>query len=146
VLLRVGDVADVVARFLAVDDRIVFSLQSRHHPTPVFDDFRRLPVNFEPNQRLAEDAAMGERALHARMCAEIAKTPLQHQRLAKPFDVAAGERQLAEFQCRRLALRVVRVARLILTLAAKRRPRGTMSDPRRIGFVSVSGVDSNLRR
>ena len=106
-LMRVGQVADIVAGFLAIRDRIVFCLQSCHHAPPMFDDLRRLPVNFEPDERLAENPAMRQGTLYARMCTKISKAPLEHQRLTKPFDVTAGEWQFAQFQRRRLSFLVV---------------------------------------
>ena len=102
-LMLVHHVPDVVAGLFAVDEGGVFRLQTRKDTAPVFDDFGCLSVNFEPDERLAEDAAVCQRALHAWMCTEVAKTPLEHQCLAKPFDVAARQRQLAELQRRRLS-------------------------------------------
>ena len=70
--MRVHDVPDVVAGLLAVDDGGVFRLQTRKDTAPMFDDFWRLSVHFEPDERLAEDAAVCQRALHARMCTKVA--------------------------------------------------------------------------
>ena len=115
VLLRVLDVADVVARLLSIGKRGMFRLYARQNAPPVFDGFRRLTVDFEPDEGLAEAAAVRQRSLHSRMCTEVAKTALKHERLTKAFDVAPGERQFAEFECRRFLLVAVLAVRRSLT-------------------------------
>jgi hypothetical protein len=62
---------------------------------PVCGDIRIVAVDFQPGERLAEDAAMRQRALGARMGAELAQPALQAEQLTQPFDVAPGQRQLA---------------------------------------------------
>src|SRR5207302_8374036 len=56
--------------------------------------------------------------------AEIAQAALQHHRLAQPFDIAAGERQLSELQRGRFSWFPRRPFRRLTlrTLAAKRKP------------------------
>ena len=68
-----------------VDDRI-----------PVIHERRRAAVDVEPGERLAENAAMGERALRARVGREVPHPSLQHDDLTEPFYVAPGQGQLAE--------------------------------------------------
>ena len=91
-LVRMREVPDVVARFLSLDERRMLGLQSSENASPMLDDFRRVTVDVEPYERFTEDAAMRQRPLDSRMRAEVMKPTLEHQRLAKPFDVAASER------------------------------------------------------
>ena len=89
--------------------------------------------------------AVRQRALGARVRAQIAQAALQAEDLAKPFDVAPRERQLAELQARRpFRDFAVRLRHVLAGVSGM--PSGTISVPSRIGFVSVSGVDSNRRR
>ena len=81
-LMLVHDVPDVVAGFFAVDEGGVFRLQTRKDTAPVFDDFGRLSVNFEPDERFSKDAALDERTLDPRMRVRIAQATLQAENLA----------------------------------------------------------------
>ena len=73
----------------------------RRERAPVLHDLRRVAVNLEPHQRVAENAAVHERPLGAGVGADVAEAALQAQNLPQPLDVAAGERQLAELDPRR---------------------------------------------
>ena len=89
----VREVPDVVAGLFSFDQRRVLGLHAREDPAPVFDGFGRLSMDLEPDERLAKDAALRQRTLHSRMGGQVTKAALQHQRLTKPFDVAACERK-----------------------------------------------------
>ena len=65
-------------------------------PLPVGYQFRAAAVHFEPVQRVTEDGAANDRVLGPRIGAEVAKTTLQAEHLAQTFNVAAGQRQVAE--------------------------------------------------
>jgi len=96
------EVADVVPGLLAArvarDMRVFLGEQA----APMFDDGRRVPMNLHPYQRIAKRVTMDQRALDAWVRGQVAKTPLEHERLPEPFDVTARERQLSEFERRRL--------------------------------------------
>ena len=64
-------------------------------------DLGRVPVDFEPRERVAEDAAMGQRPLRARIRLAIANPPLQAEDLFQTLDVAPGQRQIAQPRSRR---------------------------------------------
>ena len=75
-------VADVVARLIGVDGLGGLRVFFREQGSPVLGDRRRVPVNFHPHQPIAEPVAMCQRTLHARMRGQIAKAPLERERLA----------------------------------------------------------------
>ena len=59
-------------------------------------DLGRAPVDFEPRERFAEDTAVGQRALPARIRLTIANPPLQAEDLFQTLDVAPGQRQIPQ--------------------------------------------------
>ena len=64
----------------------------------MLDDLRRVFVNFEPGERIAEDAAMRNRPLRPGTRAEVAQPALQADDLSQAFDVAPRERELTELR------------------------------------------------
>jgi hypothetical protein len=75
---------------------------------PVRNEIGHASVNLEPGQRVAEDAAVCERALHARRRREVLQAPLHADDLAQALDIAPREWQVAEPRVRRSARPPVR--------------------------------------
>ena len=94
-----------VVRALAGDGRDFGLAPFGENRLPVLDQLRRPAMDLQPRQRLAEDAAVGERALRFRACRQVAQPPLQADDQPQALDVAARERQLAEARPRQ-ALRL----------------------------------------
>src|SRR5262249_26868032 len=81
------------------------------HRLPVPRQLGAAAVNLEPGERVAEDAAVREGALHARRRGRVPEAPLQADDLAEPLDGAAREREVAEPRNRRASrLAIARAA------------------------------------
>ena len=101
--------------------RVRIRLRQQH--VPLLDEVGHGAVNVQPGERLAKDAAVGQRASGARAGGEIAEPPLKTENLPQAFDVAACERQFAEPRplgaasiapvARAVILRVARVVRMV---------------------------------
>ena len=78
-----------------ITDRLLCTALGQHGD-PVFDDFRRFPVNLHPGERLAEDVAVRERALRPHAGGQVAEPSLESENLSQTLEIAARQRQTSE--------------------------------------------------